>query len=71
MRKSLMFVASILPLAACGGGADPKPAAAQESAPEPQIPTQDELDVQAAEEIDAQNADAEMEKLKKEIQEGG
>jgi hypothetical protein len=71
MLKSLTLVASIFSLAACSGGDDPAAGAPAETPPASQIPTQQELDAQAAATIDAQNADAELEKVKQEIEGGG
>ena len=42
-----------------------------DDAPEVTIPTQDEADAQAADAITEENADAELEKLKEEIEGGG
>ncbi|HUR28503.1 MAG TPA: hypothetical protein VM509_09975 [Planctomycetota bacterium] len=80
MSRSVHWTLLLLACAACSSGkdsADPKdvdpvpPAAAGQPAPPPaDLPpliSQDEADAKAAEAIQKENADAELEKLKKEL----
>ena len=76
MSKTILISVAVLALAACSGsesGAAPAPSAGTKSAPTlelPALPTQDEADAQAEKSINEKNAEAEFEKLKKELDGG-
>lgn len=76
MNHRILICLGTLSLAACSAhesshvAAQPKQASAGAGIEVPALPSQDEADAAAAQSIDDKNADAEFEKLKKEMSGG-
>lgn len=64
-RLSAAVLFAVAPLAGCGGNEEGTPV----GPPADDIPSQEELDAQAAEEITEENADEAFDDLQKEIEE--